>query len=188
MSEKKQQNVFVPLRVRLRTPADQAQSEHEHPSSISPTHPPTMPDHAQDSLIVPLPSGTESAQRTQQIKELLRLGNILRAELGLDEVLQQIIASISACTGFRLAVINLVEEDKHKTSPVAFSGASEDGQLLIRENPLTLDQMHRLMRSEFRMSQSYFIPHQYADMYADVVGFVDKSEDCLLYTSDAADE
>ncbi len=177
MSEKKQQNVFVPLRVRFRSPAEQTQSEPERPSSIPPAHPSTTPDHAQDSLIVPLPRGTESTQSTQQIKELLRLGNILRAELGLDEVLQQIVASISACTGFRLAVINLVEEDNHKTSPVAFSGTSEDGQRLIRENPLTLDQMHRLMRSEFRMSQSYFIPHQYADMYADVVGFVDKSED-----------
>ncbi len=177
MSEKKQQKVFVPLRVRLRTPAEQAQSEHEHPSSISPTHPPTMPDHAQDSLIVPLPSGTESAQRTQQIKELIRLGNVLRAELGLNEVLQQIVASISACTGFHMAVINLVEENNQKTSPVAFSGASDEGQRLIIENPLTLVQMHRLMRSEFRISQSYYIPHLYADMYADIVGIVNKTED-----------
>ena len=52
-------------------------------------------------MIIPLPSGTESAQRTQQIKELIRLGNVLRAELGLNEVLQQIVASISTCTGFR---------------------------------------------------------------------------------------
>ena len=177
MSEKKQQKVFVPLRVRLRTPAEQAQSENEHPSSISPAHPPTMPDHAQDSLIVPLPSGTETAQRTQQIKELIRLGNVLRAELGLNEVLQQIVASISACTGFHMAVINLVEENNQKTSPVAFSGASDEGQRLIIENPLTLVQMHRLMRSEFRISQSYYIPHLYADMYADIVGIVNKTED-----------
>ena len=48
MSEKKQQNVFVPLRVRFRSPAEQAQSEHERPSSISPAHPLTTVDHSQD--------------------------------------------------------------------------------------------------------------------------------------------
>jgi methyl-accepting chemotaxis protein len=177
MSEKKRKNMFVPLRIRFRSPAEQAKSENEHPSSISSTYHSTIPQPAQDSLVVPLPRGTESAQRTQQIKELIRLGNILRAELGLNEVLQQIVASISACTGFSLAVINLVEDNNDKTSPVAFAGGSEDGNRLIRENPLTVEQMHRLMRQEFRISQSYFIPHQYADMYADVVGAVDKSVD-----------
>ena len=177
MSEKKQQNVFVPLRVRFRAPSDQTQSEHEHSSSIPSTPSSTVSDNTQDSMIVPLPSGTESTQSTQQIKELIRLGNVLRAELGLNEVLQQIVASISTCTGFSQAVINLVEDNNDKTSPVAFEGGSEEGNRLIRENPLTVEQMHRLMHQEFRISQSYFISHQYADMYADVVGVVDKSED-----------
>ncbi len=48
---------------------------------------------------------------------------------------------------------------------------------MIRENPLTVEQMHRLMRPEFRISQSYFIPHQYAAMYADVAVSVEKSVD-----------
>src|SRR5215471_12193894 len=127
MTEKKRPNVFVPLRVRFRPSAEQAQSEREHPSSIESTHTSTIPDPAQDSLIVSLPGGTESAQRAQQIKELIRLGNIMRAELGLGEVLQQIVASISACTGFREAVINLVEDNSDHTSPVAFAGGSEEG-------------------------------------------------------------
>ena len=177
MSEKKQQNVFVPLRVRFRSLAKQAQSENEHPSPIPSTYPSTMPDNAHDSLIVPLPMGTESAQFTQQIKELIRLGNVLRAELGLNEVLQQIVASISACTGFHIAVINLVEDNSHKTSPVAFAGASEEGQRMIKEKPLTVDQMHRFMRSEFRISQSYFIPHEYMYLYSDVAIGVDRTVD-----------
>src|SRR4249920_3335512 len=143
MSEKKQQNVFVPIRVRFRSPVEQAQSGNEHPSSIPSTYPSTMPDDIQDSLMVSLPSGLESVQGTQQIKELIRLGNVLRAELGLNEVLQQIVASISTCTGFRMAVINLVEDNSDRTSPVAFAGGSEEGNRLIRENPLTVAQMLR---------------------------------------------
>src|SRR5205085_11857011 len=133
MSEKKQQNMFVPLRVRFRPPAEQAPSEHEHPSSITPTSPSTMPDHTQDSLVVPLPRGTESAHRTQQIKELIRLGNILRAELGLNEVLQQIVASISTYTGFRSASINLVKEESDYLLTVAFTGSPEESERLMRE-------------------------------------------------------
>lgn len=173
MSEKKQHNVFVPLRVRFRSPAKQAQSENEHPSPIPSTYPSTMPDDTQGSLIVPLPSETESAQGTQQIKELIRLGNVLRAELGLNEVLQQIVASISICTGFRMAVINLVEDNSDRTSPVAFAGGSEEGNRWISENPLTVEHMHRLMRSEFRISQSYFISHEYINEFIDIPGAVD---------------
>jgi methyl-accepting chemotaxis protein len=177
MSEKRQQNLYVPLRVRFRSPAEQAQWEREHAAPPLPSYPSSQDGEALESPIIPLPTGTETPQRTQQIKELIRLGNIIRAELGLNEVLQQVVATISACTGFRMAVINLVEDNSDCTSPVAFAGGSEEGNRLISENPLTVEQMHRLMRSEFRISQSYFIPHQYADMYADLVGSVDKSID-----------
>ena len=177
MSEKKQQNLFVPLRVRFRSPAEQAQWKLEHAASPLPSYTSIDDYDAVEPPSISLPKGTDSAQRTQQIKELIRLGNVLRAEFGLNEVLQQVVASISTCTGFRMAVINLVEDNSDKTSPVAFAGGSEEGNSLIRENPLTVEQMHSFMRSEFRISQSYFIPHQFADMYADVVGAVDMSED-----------
>src|SRR5215469_3478661 len=165
MSEKRQQNRFVPLRVRFRSPAEQEQWEREHTAHTLPTFHPAANEQA---LTMPLPRGTESPQRTQQIKDLIRLGNILRAELGFNEVLQQIVASISACTGFRIAVINLVEEGSDITSPVAFVGAPEESERIIRERPLTVEQVHRLMRPQFRISQSYFIPHEYIDMYADL--------------------
>ena len=177
MSEKKQQNLFVPLRVRFRSLAEQAQWKKVHAAPMLPSYPSIDDNDALEPPIIPLPKGTESAQRTQQIKELIRLGNVLRAESGLNEVLQQVVASISTCTGFSMAVINLVEDNSDKTSPVAFAGGLEEGNRLISENPLTVEQMHRLMRMEFRISQSYFIPHQYADLYADVVGSVDKSVD-----------
>src|SRR5229473_2848787 len=177
MSEKRQQNLFVPLRVRFRSPTEQAQWEHEHAAPALPSYPSTGGDETPVSPIVSLPKGTESPQRTQQIKELIRLGNILRAELGFDEVIQQIVASITTCTGFRVAVINLVEDNSDNTTPAAFAGGSEEGKRMIKENPLTVDQMHRFMRPEFRISQSYFIPHEYMDMYSDVAISVEMTED-----------
>src|SRR6266568_4118243 len=169
MSERKQQGWFVPLRVRFRSPAEHGQLGRESgvTTSIGGDDSALQP-HAEGairSLHAPEPKGSRdraalahgfqespdwaptsipaSVQHTRQIKELIRLGNILRAELGLNEVLQQIVSSMSACTGFRILVINLIEEGNDYLTPIAFAGASEEGQRLIRENPVTVEQMHR---------------------------------------------
>lgn len=176
MSERKQQGWFVPLRVRFRSPAEHSQLGREPgiATSIGRDDSTLQPRTGQTHDLTAIPA---SPQHTRQIKELIRLGNILRAELGLNEVLQQIVSSMSACTGFRILVINLIEEGNDYLSPVAFAGASEEGQRLIREKPVTVEQMHRMMRPEFRISQSYFISHEYADIYSDVAIAVDKTVD-----------
>src|SRR5712691_12369697 len=145
MSEQRPQNWYLPLRVRFRSPAEQTQREHETAPAIGGNQ--ALRSHVVGAAIDP-----DAQRRTRQIKELIRLGNILRAELGLNEVLQQIVASISTCTGFRMAVINLAEDNSDLTSPVAFAGGSEEGNRLISENPLTVEQMHRLMRMEVRIN------------------------------------
>src|SRR2546423_5135290 len=117
MSERRPHNLFVPLRVRFRSPAERAQWEREHTGM--PTIPSTGDDPTLQSHILNMSSEAESPH-TRQIKELIRLGSILRAELGLDEVLQQVVASISTCTGFRMAVINLVKDDSNYLVGAAF--------------------------------------------------------------------
>ncbi|HLX57456.1 MAG TPA: methyl-accepting chemotaxis protein [Ktedonobacteraceae bacterium] len=176
MSEGKQQNWFVPLRVRFRSSAERAQWEREQAAGM-----PVIPDTADDlALQIPAityPHSIESPRRARQIKELIRLGNVLRAEMGLDEVLQRIVTVISACTGFRIAVINLLEEKHDYLAPVAFAGATEEGRRIVREHPVTVEQMMRFMRPEFKISQSYFISHEHAGAFADIVGGIDKTLD-----------
>ena len=91
------------------------------------------------------------------MKEVLRLGTLLRADIGLNEVLHRIADSTSACTGFGVLVVCLTEEDDACTHPVTFAGMSEEDEQRIRTQPMTVEQMHALMRPEFRISQSYFI-------------------------------
>jgi len=139
-----------------------------------PTIPSTGDDPTLQSHILNMSSEAESPH-TRQIKELIRLGNILRAELGLDEVLQQVVASISTCTGFRMAVINLVKDDSDYLVGTAFIGASEESERIIRERHITVEQVLRIMRPEFSVSQSYFIPHEHFDDFADIPRSVDMS-------------
>ncbi len=170
MSEQRPQNWYLPLRVRFRSPAEQTQREHE-------TAPAIGGSQALRSHVVGAATDPDAQRRTQQIKELIRLGNILRAELGLNEVLQQIVASISACTGFRISVINLIEESGDTLSSVAFSGVSEENERVLREAHDPVEKIFKLMRPEFRISQSYFISHEYGDVFSDYVSVVQKRVD-----------
>ncbi|HVB24734.1 MAG TPA: methyl-accepting chemotaxis protein [Ktedonobacteraceae bacterium] len=166
MSERRPQGRFVPLRVRFRSPAEQAQWEREHAISAA---------AGNDGTAQFQPTNGNGSIETRQIKELLRLGNVLRAELGLSEVLQQMVATISNCTGFRIAVIHLAEEGSENLSPVAFTGMSENNQSVLREARRPIEEVVRLMRDDYRISQSYFIPHEYADNFSDIVSVTNKS-------------
>jgi len=171
MSEQKSQGWFVPLRVRFRSPTERAQWEREHPGMLA------ADDQTLQLQLPTLGSEPEAPRRTQQIKELIRLGNVLRAELGLNEVLQQIGNSISACTGFRILVIALINEGSDYVTPVAFAGTSAEGERLIREGPMTVEQLLGLLRGEFRISQSYFISHEHTEVFSDIVVVTDKTPD-----------
>ena len=160
MSERKLQNKYVPLRLRIRPSAEQVQWERENLATTgTSTRPlPPVPD---------LNHISETQRHAQQIKELIRLGHLLRADLGLNEVLQQIVASIAACIGFRSSVIRLIEEDGAHLSSVAFAGLSEEDQQILRDAHAPIGKLVKLMRPEFRISQSYFISHEHIDVFSD---------------------
>lgn len=112
-------------------------------------------------------------RQRRQIKELLRLSNLMQAGLELDEVLRHIVASIASCTGFRISIICLLEGSNGHLVPVAFAGLSEEDERLLQEHPLTKAQMYRMMHPQFRISQSYFIPHQrFESEFADVFSVI----------------
>lgn len=176
MSERKQQNLSVPLRVRFRSPAERALWEREQVAAL-PTIPATPDTRGLPMPPLALPHDSAAPTRVRQVKELIHLSNMLRAELKLDEVLQRIVVPISAYTGFHVAVINLLEDQNDYFTPVAFAGASEESRRIIREHPVTVEQMMRFMQPEFQISQSYFISHEFAPAFADVGGAIDKTLD-----------
>ncbi|GCE04164.1 hypothetical protein KDAU_14930 [Dictyobacter aurantiacus] len=102
---------------------------------------------------------SERERYIQQTRELVRLCSLLRADLDLNDVLQQIVASTAACTGFRNLNINLLDQSGKMLSSVASIGLSEDDARTLRETPFAVELFTNTMQPEFRISQSYFIPH-----------------------------
>ena len=154
MAEQKSPTRYIPLRVRFR-------ANNGTTSTLGDSGRHTQP------LVLDLSNASETERHAQQIRELVRLGNLLRADLSLDEVLQQIVASTAACTGFRVLVMRLLDEETKQLTTVAFNGIPEEGQRLLSAAPVSWDTLQRLMLPEFRLSQSYFISHEHVGRYAD---------------------
>lgn len=170
MSERKQQSWFVPLRTRFQSPVEPVIDAHvtdhlvDYPVVLPPTH------ASEDEPTAPsLPTIKSSMLRqSQQIKELIYLGNILRAELGLDEVLEQVVSSISSCIGFRISVIKLIDDEYEYLQAAASAGLSEEDQQALNAHPMQVSQMLRLMHPDFQISQSYFISHEHLHLFQDI--------------------
>src|SRR5437764_14941503 len=82
MSERKQQNLFVPLRVRFRSAAERAQWEREQAAASMPTIPASADDPMLPSPAVTYPYCIELPQCARQNNEVIRLCSGLRAEMG----------------------------------------------------------------------------------------------------------
>lgn len=160
MSERRVQTRYLPLRVRIR-PSNEL-SLHGREQSGSVPENAFRPQVSQPN--VPNLSHTSASERyAQQIKELLRLSTLLRAGVNLDDVLPQIVTSMAACTGFRVAVMNLLDEAGRYLRPVAFAGVTEEDQRMLYVHPFSVEALSRMMSQEFRISQSYFIPYDRSD-------------------------
>jgi methyl-accepting chemotaxis protein len=160
MSERRVQTRYLPLRVRIR-PSNEL-NLHGREQSGSPPENAFRPQASQPN-IPNLSSASVSERHAQQIKELLRLSALLRVGVSLDDVLPQIVASMAAYTGFRVAVMNLLDETARYVRPVAFAGVTEEDQRMLYVHPFSVEALSRMMSQEFRVSQSYFIPYDRSD-------------------------
>jgi methyl-accepting chemotaxis protein len=158
MIERKPQTKYVPLRLRFRSPAERSQPERE-------TMPvPDIGPLRNDPLVPDLADATEAQRRTQQIKELVRLTNLLHADADLEAILQQIGASTAACTGFRMLAIDLFNEHTNRVEVVACAGLPVEAERKLRASNDSINSYIELMRPEFCISHSYYIPHQFKNL------------------------
>src|SRR5579884_3733865 len=157
MPDRKLQSKFV---FRFRPPTEPVQSERDNVSVLTGNMPEVQPQESSQMNTV------EMQQGAQQIKELLRLSKLLRVEHGLNDVLPQVVSSIANSTSFRTLVLNLIRDQS--ICPVAFVGVSEEEQRVLQNGRDSVDDLMRFMRREFRVSNSYFISHEHADLFAHV--------------------
>ncbi len=123
--------------------------------------------------------GASLSRRAEQLRSLLEIGNALRMNLSLEEVLDQIVYAIPETTGFNLALLSVVEGDPPYLRRVAAAGLPIAVFEEMRRVRQPLERFTRIMRDEYRISQSYFFPHQKAHEW---------QEGLHVYTPPAPDE
>lgn len=111
-----------------------------------------------------------------QLRTILRLGHALRAERGLDDLLRQIVRSVSASAGFRSAVIALVQRERTAEpylQRVAAAGPAEATLARMRIARAPLAAFQTILRDEYRRgSATYLIDRRY-DEYTQLWGGVE---------------
>jgi methyl-accepting chemotaxis protein len=158
MSEQKTPTRPLSMKVFIRSNGKTTTTRRDAADSGSqklPAHTPERIDASNFSYVA------ERERRSRQIKELVRLCGVVRADLSMDEVLQQIVRSMSACTGFRILVVNLLEQSGSSFYVSAVTGVSQGDERVLRSSPISCEEIEAVMHhSEFRISQSYYIPHE----------------------------
>ena len=112
------------------------------------------------------------ARRMRQVKEMVRLGAVLRPELELERICAEVVESVAASVGFRVAALNIVRPDSEYVEVMATTGLSEANRRELVEHPPRLQALIAVMRPQFCRSRSYFIPHQYYLHVVNAVGGV----------------
>lgn len=102
-------------------------------------------------------------QRSQQLSEVLRISQALSANLKLDVLLPEIVSAIHASLGFNIALLSLIDDDPAMMRRRAAIGIPAEQWVMMKTQLVPVEWYKNVMRDEFRMSRSYYIPHTHAE-------------------------
>ncbi len=99
-------------------------------------------------------------QRSAQLRDLIAISHVLHSEHTLDDVLDQVVQAIPATGGFRVAMLSLVEGTPPIVRRVTAAGIPLDVFQTLQEIRQPLETFVQVFQERYRISQSYFLPHQ----------------------------
>ncbi|MBN1485153.1 MAG: GAF domain-containing protein [Chloroflexia bacterium] len=100
-------------------------------------------------------------QRANQLREILDIGNTLRADRDLSDLLDQVAYGVVGSVGFGLVLFSIVSErDPEVLERVACAGIPLDDFQRMQESRPPKASYEALFQDEFRISRSYFIPEE----------------------------
>ncbi|MCA0355095.1 MAG: diguanylate cyclase [Chloroflexi bacterium] len=107
------------------------------------------------------------AQRSQQLNEVLRISQALSANLNLNDLLPEIVRAIQASLGFNIALLSLVDQERPTfMRRRAVVGVPDERWFELRDQLVPIEWYRSVMREEFRISRSYYIPHSHTSYTA----------------------
>ncbi len=97
-------------------------------------------------------------QRADQLSHVLEIGQAIRSDQPLEEVLEEIAYAIQESVGFNLVLISVLEGDPPRLRRMAAAGLPVEVVERMKKTPQPWEALKTVMQEEFRISQSYYIP------------------------------
>jgi diguanylate cyclase (GGDEF)-like protein len=99
-------------------------------------------------------------QRLAQLQAVARISQAISAHLTLDALLPEIVSAVRTTLGYRVALLSLVDTDQpRQVRRVASIGIPEAEWQALRSQVVPLSYYRSLMAEYYRISRSYYIPH-----------------------------
>ena len=97
---------------------------------------------------------------TEQLKNLIELGNQMRMELRLDILLQSVCNMIVDSLGWRQVILSLRDYNSKTSRPVSMAGYDKKTTKEIRSKPpVPIKEAEKFQQKKFNISRSYYIDH-----------------------------
>jgi PAS domain S-box-containing protein len=101
---------------------------------------------------------TDQMQIEQQRTHLTIIANDILQRKNLKEIMDTVAVAIREYCGFQRVLISLLDED-FEAIHLAFAGLTEEEKTLAFQRHLSPRQRKNIIQEKFRISQSYYIPH-----------------------------
>ncbi len=101
-----------------------------------------------------------ASQQSEQLRNLLTISRMLRSEHTLDDLLDLVVQSIPETIGFNVALLSLLQGDPPMLHRVAAAGIPLTDLAALQQVQQPWEAVDRLLQPEYRISESYFFPHQ----------------------------
>ncbi len=103
------------------------------------------------------------SRRVEQLNQIFELSQVLRTAGDLEEVMEAVAVAIQVSAGFSVVLVSLLDEEKGVYRRVAQAGIPLAQFEEIRQIVIPRNEIEGLLRKEYQISQSYFLPAEEAE-------------------------
>jgi PAS domain S-box-containing protein len=104
------------------------------------------------------------SHRTGQFANLAAISNALHTDRPLEEMLEDLVYAIQEAVGFNVVLLSVVERDSSTLRRVAAAGLPLSAFNELRQSTQPLSTIQEGLREEFRISHSFYIPHEHKEL------------------------
>jgi diguanylate cyclase (GGDEF)-like protein len=98
--------------------------------------------------------------QTRQLTEILKINEVLRLDLELDQILDKVAKAIQHSLAFRRVLISLYDRERHVFTRVAQAGLSQQEFQRAREQQVPKECFFQFFQEKYGVGNAFFISHQ----------------------------